>query len=151
MVSGIFRFIIGLAFGLACILVLSPAVAAFQSEQSSFAVSATIIVVLLVCALVTFAPNIRRAFGRSFLALGACFIFLPVSAMLLSGRATNEVVTQASANDQAAAMIGSGLAGIAVTGFATFFGLILGAICVITGMVLVLGGRREVVIVERYK
>ena len=47
--------------------------------------------------------------------------------------------------------LGAGLAGVAVTGLATFLGLILGAILLLFGLVLSLGGRREVVVVEAKK
>lgn len=40
------------------------------------------------------------------------------------------------------------MAGVAVTGVATFIGLIVGSILLLIGLVLSLGGRREVVIVE---
>ncbi|TNC45935.1 hypothetical protein FHG66_19880 [Rubellimicrobium rubrum] len=73
---------------------------------------------------------------------------LPLSAFLLSGRAASEVMSSTSPDGQAFAAIGAGLAGAVFTGVATFFGLILGSVAVITGLVLVLGGRREVVIVD---
>lgn len=150
-VSGIFRFIVGVVFGLLCAFSLSPAVAAFHNDGSNFTVITTLVIVAAITVLATFAPNIRRALGRGFLALGACLLFLPISALALSGRAASDVVSVASSGDQAAATVGAGLAGAAITGAATFIGLILGGICVIIGLVLALGGRREVIIVERAK
>lgn len=149
MISKFFKFVVGVLFGAICAFVLSPGLAAIHSDQSSLAPILTFAVVILVTVLATFAPTIRRALGRGFLILGACFVFLPISALMLSGRAANEVISGAEQANQAAAAVGAGLAGVAVTGAATFFGLILGAICLIIGLVLALGGRREVIIIER--
>ncbi|QEU09093.1 hypothetical protein [Paracoccus yeei] len=147
--SAIARLLIGAIFGVLCAFVLSPALAAFHSMGSNTSSASTLVIIAIVAVLGFFAPTIRRAFGRGFLLLGLCFFALPLSTMLLSGRAANEVMTNAAANDQAAAAVGAGLAGIAVTGVATFVGLIVGAIFVILGLVLALGGRREVIVINR--
>ncbi|WP_148292566.1 hypothetical protein [Paracoccus aminophilus] len=147
--SVVFRTLIGAVFGFFCAFALSPAIAALHSDGSNFASVSTIVIVAIMAALGYFAPTVRRAFGRGFLLLGLCFFALPFSAMLLSGRAASEVVAQASADGQAAAVLGAGAAGLAVTGIATFIGLIAGAIFVILGLVLALGGRREVIVVTR--
>jgi len=147
--SAVFRIVVGAIFGILCAFALSPALAALHSDGSNFASISTFVIVAIMAVLGFFAPTIRRAFGRGFLLLGLCCFALPFSAMLLSGRAANEVVSQASADGQAAAVIGAGAAGIAVTGVATFVGLIAGAIFVILGLVLALGGRREVIVVNR--
>lgn len=142
------RVLIGIVFGILFALVLIPAVAAFDNGGQGGPLF-TLGCIVLIALFAFFAPTIRRAFGRSFLALGAAFFFLPISAFLLSGRAANEVIAAAAADDQALAAAGAGLAGMAVTGVATFFGLILGAICLVIGLVLALGGRREVIVIER--
>ncbi|UFS64372.1 hypothetical protein LO749_09345 [Paracoccus denitrificans] len=145
----IVRALIGAVFGVLCAFALSPALAAFHSSGTNTASVSTLAVVATMGVLGFFAPTIRRAFGRGFLMLGLCFFALPLSTILLSGRAANEVVTNAAANDQAVAAVGAGLAGIAVTGVATFIGLIVGTIFVILGLVLALGGRREVIVINR--
>lgn len=73
---------------------------------------------------------------------------LPISAFLLSGRAASEVVKTAEEGSEAFAAVGAGLAGVAVTGVATFMGVIIGALLLLLGLVLSLGGRREVVVVS---
>ena len=44
--------------------------------------------------------------------------------------------------------MGAGLAGVAVTGVATFLGIIVGTILLLIGLILSLGGRREVIVIE---
>ena len=144
----VFRSLIGALFGAAAVVALTPAFAAFTSDGDT--VTPIIMLSLLaLCVVLSFlAPTIRRAFGRGFLVLGASVFALPVSALLLSGRAGSEVVDATEAGTEGFAAVGTGLAGVAVTGVATFIGLIVGTILLIIGLVLSLGGRREVVVVE---
>jgi hypothetical protein len=148
-ISAIVRTIFGAVFGVICALVLSPALAAFQTEGSSAPAIVFWLIVAGVAALGFFAPTIRRALGRGFLLLGISFFALPVSTLLLSGRAASEVVAASSEGDQAAAAIGAGLGAALMTGAGTFFGVIFGVIFTILGLVLALGGRREVVVVQK--
>lgn len=144
-----FRVIVGFIFGLLCFAVLLPALAAFHSDDSNGPLIGFAIVVGCLTLAGFFAPTIRRAFGRGFLLLGASLVFLPISTIMLSGRAAHEVVSSATEADQAMSAVGAGMAGVALTGAATFFGLILGGISIVIGLVLALGGRREVVIIDR--
>lgn len=148
-VSGISRVIIGVIFGLIAALTLSPAAAAFSSGSDSKAPLVILAVVAISAVLGFFAPTIRRAFGRGFLIAGISFLALPLSVMLLSGRAANDVVNAADPASQGATALGAGIAGVAVTGAATFIGLIVGAVFIVIGLVLALGGRREVIVVQR--
>lgn len=147
--SAIFRTLVGAVFGILCAITLSPALAAFHTSEANTSSFATLAIVAATSALGFFAPTIRRAFGRGFLMLGLCFLALPLSTMLLAGRAASDIVSNNAAGDQAAAAVGAGLAGVAVTGAATFIGLILGSIFIILGLVLALGGRREVIVIQR--
>jgi hypothetical protein len=63
----------------------------------------------------------------------------------MAGRAFNETVGDRT---DAASMIGAGGGVALVAGVGTFVGLILGMLCLILGLVLALGGRREVIVVE---
>lgn len=143
------RIIIGLIFGGICALALSPAFAAFHSEGSSMAAIVTFGTIGIATVATFLAPNIRRAFGRGFLLSGLSLLFLPISAFFLAGRAFNETVSATQGSDQAFAAIGAGAGAALVTGAATFFGLVLGGIFVIIGLVFALGGQRDVVIVHR--
>lgn len=147
-VKGLLRAVIGVVFGICAALALSPAFAAFASDGDTTGPLIMIGFIVLSGALGVFAPTIRRAFGRGFLLLGASVFALPISTFLLSGRAANDVVNAAEEGTEAAAVVGAGLAGVAVTGVATFVGLIVGAILLLIGLVLTLGGRREVVVVN---
>jgi len=144
-----FRILVGVLFGVGSAIALTPAFAAFTTDQDTITPIIMMALVLLCGALCFFAPTIRRAFGRGFLMLGAAVFALPISAFLLSGRAASEVVTTAEEGTEAFAAVGAGLAGVAVTGLATFVGVIIGTILLLIGLVLSLGGRREVIIVER--
>ncbi|TWI26949.1 hypothetical protein IQ24_04006 [Paracoccus sulfuroxidans] len=147
----VIRALIGAVFGIISAVVLSPALAAFLQQTDKNAAIAIWAIAAIMAALGFFAPTIRRAFGRGFLMLGVCFLALPISTLLLTGRVTHELITSAPENDPAAAVIGAGLAGMAATGIATFVGLIAGAIFVIIGLVLALGGQREVIVIDRYR
>lgn len=146
----IFQIIIGVIFAAASVAVLLPGLAALNG--SSMQRPITLIAFGLVMIATAAAPNIRRAFGRSFLFLGASVFLLPLSTMLLSGVAANEVVNAAAAAgdaDQGMALAGSVVAGGLATAFAGFVGFILGSVLLIAGLILSLGGRREVVVVQR--
>jgi hypothetical protein len=145
------RIIIGVLFGVGSAVALTPAFAAFTASEDSITPILMMTFVLLCGALSFFAPTIRRAFGRGFLVLGSSVFVLPISAFLLSGRAASEVVSTAEEGSEAFAAVGAGLAGVAVTGIATFVGLIIGSILLLIGLILSLGGRREVVVIEDKK
>jgi len=81
--------------------------------------------------------------------VGLCVLALPLSMLMLSSRVTADMVAQTTAENQASAAIGAGLAGTLVTGASAFVGIILGGILIIIGLVLSLGGRREVIVVNR--
>lgn len=150
MVVKVFAALIGAVFGIASGFALAPALAAFASKESAAGPGIFMLaMVVLGILLGVFAPTIRRTFGRGFLLLGVCVLALPISTLLLTGRATNDVVQNAEAGNEAAVAVGAGLASIAVTGVAAFVGVFLGAILIIIGLVLALGGRREVVVVGR--
>lgn len=143
-----FRIVVGVIFGFGSALALTPAFAAFTTDQDVAGPAIIIGLILLSGVFCFFAPTIRRAFGRGFLLLGSSVFLLPISAFLLSGRTASEVVGTAEEGSEAFAAIGAGLAGVAVTGVATFFGLIIGAVLLLIGLILSLGGRREVTIIE---
>ena len=147
-IKAAFRVLIGVLFGVGSAIALTPAFAAFTTDKDSVTPTIMMALVLLCGVICFFAPTIRRAFGRGFLLLGASVFALPISAFLLSGRAASEVVSSAEEGSEAFAVVGAGLAGVAVTGVATFIGVIVGAILLIIGLILSLGGRREVIIVE---
>lgn len=149
-VWGILRVIIGGIFGWLSFFALLPAVAALLSDTSPVVVQIAFLVVVGLGALVGFfAASVRRSFGWGFLALGLCTFALPLSTMLLAGRVASQMTTSASTGDQAATLIGAGLGGGLMTGFAAIVGFFLGAIFLIVALVLLLGGRREVILVDR--
>lgn len=147
-IRAVFRIIIGILFGAGSAIALIPAFAAFTTEQDSNTPIIMVTLILLCGAICFFAPTIRRAFGRGFLLLGAAVFALPISTFLFSGRAVSEVLSASEEGGDVFVAAGAGLAGVAVTGIATFLGVIIGAILLLVGLVLSLGGRREVIIVE---
>lgn len=152
LVKAVLRILVGVVFGLGATVALLPAFAAFIGKPGETDSTTPIVMLSVVAAcglLCFFAPNIRRAFGRGFLLLGAAIFALPLSTLLLSGRVASETIGSAEQGTEGLAAAGAGLAGMAMTGFATFIGVILGAIFLLIGLVLALGGQREVVIVER--
>ena len=142
----IFQVFIGIIFAFLTSAALSPLFAALQSTAgATMAIVAGAVVVIFV----SIAPSIRRCFGRSFLMLGAAIFLLPLSALVLSGVALNETVDAAADADKGYAVLGGMLAGGLVTGFASFFGFIVGTVFLVIGLVLSLGGTREVVVIGR--
>lgn len=144
-----FRILVGVLFGIGSAIALTPAFAAFTTDRDTITPIIMMSFVILCGVFCFFAPTIRRTFGRGFLVLGASVFALPISAFLLSGRAASEVISTAEEGSEAVAAVGAGLAGVAVTGVATFIGVIIGTILLLTGLILSLGGRREVIIIER--
>lgn len=142
----IFQIIIGLVFGFAAALALIPLIGSFSPAAGQ---TVTLVIVGLCTLLVAASPNLRRAFGRGFLVLGACVFMLPLSTFILSGVVTNDMVNTAASGDEGLAAVGGVVAGGMVTAFAGFVGFILGSILLLAGLILSLGGQREVVIVDR--
>lgn len=143
--AAVIRLLVGAVFGVVAMMALVPAFAAFQGPSGEGA-AVSFVVVAAGALLGLFAPTMRRAFGRGFLLAGLAVLALPLSTLLLSGRVTSEML--AHQNDAATA-VGSGLAATMATGFAAFVGFFLGGILIVIGLALALGGRREVVVVDR--
>lgn len=138
---------IGLVLGIASAYVLSPGIVWMgQSWGGASLIFYSIIVTGVILGL--FAPTVRRAFGRGFLIVGVSLFALPLTVGMLTAQAASEVIA-ASSDSPATAIIGAGGGAALFTGLATFVGLILGSIFTIAGLVLALGGRREVVLVDR--
>jgi len=100
----------------------------------------------LCAAILGYAPTLRRALGRGFLLIGSAFLLLPFGAFFMAGRAFNDTVGDKT---DAASIIGAGGGAALVTGIGTIVGLILGLLCLVIGLVLALGGRREVIVINQ--
>ena len=142
----IVQLVLGVIFAFLASLALSPFFASFANGAGA---KYSIFLGLVIAVIIAMAPNIRRCFGRGFLFLGTAVFLLPLSALVISGVALNETVDAAAEADKGFAVVGGALAGGLVTGAATFVGLIGGTVLLILGLILSLGGRREVVVVER--
>jgi hypothetical protein len=143
-----FQVIIGVLFGALAALALSPFFASFAEGSG---VPYLILAAVIIAVIIALASNIRRCFGRSFLFLGAAIFALPLSTLVLSGAAMNETVSAASEADKGFAVAGGVLAGGLLTGAAAFVGFFAGSIFLIAGLIMSLGGRREVVITREDK
>lgn len=149
-VRAVFRIMVGATFGIIAMIAVSPALSAFTTAESIGSSGLIVLAIIgLGAVLGFFAPTIRRSFGRGFLLAGVSILALPLTTMLMSSKIASDAVTNAPAGDQAVAALGAGLGGVMLTGAAAFVGLFLGAIFVIIGLVLSMGGRREVVVIER--
>jgi hypothetical protein len=143
-----FQVIIGVLFGALAALALSPFFASFAEGSG---VPYLILAAVIIAVIIALASNIRRCFGRSFLFLGAAIFALPLSTLVLSGAAMNETVSAAAEADKGFAVAGGVLAGGLLTGAAAFVGFFAGSIFLIAGLIMSLGGRREVVITREDK
>jgi hypothetical protein len=143
-----FQVIIGVLFGALAALALSQFFASFAEGSG---VPYLILAAVIIAVIIALASNIRRCFGRSFLFLGAAIFALPLSTLVLSGAAMNETVSAASEADKGFAVAGGVLAGGLLTGAAAFVGFFAGSIFLIAGLIMSLGGRREVVITREDK
>ena len=147
----ILQFIFSLAFALACWLALVPFFAAVLHNSNRVFESLSYVAAALVILLVTLAPTFRRSLGRGFLLLSVCLFLLPVSSTFLSvevGAEMVENVDQSDGLEYGTTVVGVAIGGTAMALVSGFFGFFLGTLTCILGLVLSLGGRREVMIVE---
>ncbi|MCC5974241.1 MAG: hypothetical protein JJT81_09330 [Rubellimicrobium sp.] len=135
--------LIGLFFGTGAALAISPGLVGFWVRNDE--IGGLILLIVIACGGVLgfFAPTIRRAFGRGIMFLGVCVVLLPVMSMLFSGWFPTEGA-DAAAMSSAYMVVGAGLAAVAVNGVATVIGLIFGTILMAAGVILCMGGRRDV-------
>lgn len=135
-----------LVFGLIVALASSPLAATFVSSGYS---NRILVAILIVVALIVLtAPTGRRAWGRGSLLAGVTFIALPLTMGALSTVSANAVISAASADSQGAAAVGATIGAGLMVGASAVIGSIFGTIFIILGIVLVLGGRREVIVVN---
>lgn len=145
------KLIAAIIFAIVGVVALSPLLAMAGTTAGPVVVIGT----WLVLAVIIFvAPTVRRSFGRGFLLSGAALLALPLSTFMLSGQVMVEMMNDAALagatdGDMAATAIGATAGAAMLTGVAAMFGVILGIIFLAIGFVLALGGRREVVVVER--
>lgn len=141
----VLQLFIGIFFGAVTTAALSPFFASFDAESGG---NYALICAAFVTVVILIAPTYRRAFGRGFLFSGVALFALPLSTFLLSGVTVNDTVSAAADAEKGAAVIGGVVAGTLVTSVAAFIGLISGTIFLVVGLVLSLGGRREVIVVQ---
>lgn len=141
------KILAGIIMGVIAILAASPVAAVFVESGNSNIVFAVVFGAVLLASIL--APTGRRAWGRGSLLCGLLFVVLPISTLALSGQVTSDIVTNAAANDAGAAAIGATIGSGLMVGASMFIGFIFGAIFVILGLVLLLGGTRDVRIVDR--
>ncbi len=143
------KLVAAIVFIIVGFLALTP-LGAGLGENSGMAVAA--IGAILIGLAAVLAPTGRRAWGRGFLLNGVLFVAMPLLVLPLLGSAYTETVNNTAANsgsaEQAATEAGAAVGAALMFGAFSFVGLILGEIFVILGLVLVLGGRREVIVVE---
>ena len=135
-----------IVFGILGGIVASPLAAIFVDDGTSNYVFLGVFLVIALAAL--FAPTGRRAWGRGSLIVGALFIAMPLFMTGLSAKVGSDMISETSETDGAATAIGATLGGGLMVGASMFIGFILGAIFLILGLVLILGGRREVIVVR---
>ncbi len=140
----VFQSIVGLLFAGLAIMALSPLMAGFADGQG--AVWLMLLPLAAVTLLVGLAPTLRQAFGRGCLCVGGAIFLLPISTMILSSVVFVETVDVADSADTAVAAAGGALAGGMMTGLAGVVGFFLGGFLLLLGLVLSLGGRREVLV-----
>jgi len=148
-VSAVFRIVICAVFAFGCFVALSPALAALFKGASAAPAIALVALVVAGALVGVFSRSIRRAFGWSFLALALCVVALPLSTMLLAGRVAVDATNAAETSQQGATVLGAGIAGTLLTGGAAIIGFFLGAIFLVVALILLLGGRRQVILVDR--
>jgi hypothetical protein len=152
------KLIAGVLFGVIAAIAATQFGAAFGSDGTAGA-AVMLITLLATSSICLFARGGRSAWGRGSLIAGLLFLALPVSMTMLSARAGSEAVKDvramaiAESRDadlaEGAATVGAGIGAGLMIGASGFFGLFLGAIFIVLALILLLGGRREVVIVDR--
>lgn len=141
------KMLAALVMGVLVAIVASPLAALFVDGGGSNFVFLTVLAITALAAL--FAPSGRRAWGRGCLIVGVLFIAMPLFMTGLSAQVGSSMISDASASGtEAATAVGATIGGGLMVGASMFVGFIAGAIFVILGLVLTLGGRREVVVVS---
>lgn len=140
------KILAALVFGAIAAMLATPLAAVFVDNGNSNIVF--VVAFLVVFAAGLLAPTGRRAWGRGALLCGLLFLALPLSMMVLSGKVSSDMVAEASAGTEGAAVAGAVIGSGLMVGASAFIGFILGAIFVILGAVLLLGGTRDVRVVK---
>ena len=147
----VFQIVLSVPFALASVIALIPFFAALREQIGDRAETYSYGAAAFVAIIIIIAPTIRRCLGRGFILLAVCLFLLPVSTTFLSVEVSSQQIAEADQTDDlevAAAYIGTGIVTTASALVTGFFGFFLGAVSLIIGLVLSLGGRREVVIVD---
>ena len=140
--------LVGAIFGFLSVAALSPALAAFSRNDGETSVAVTLGIISFCVVLCIYTGTFRHAFGRGFLYLGCSVFALPISAFLLSSRVALDVANIIQDHSDGVALAAVGVAGVAITSVSALIGFFLGSILLIVGIVLVLGGRTEVIVVN---
>jgi hypothetical protein len=143
------KILAGVVFFVLGALAISP-LGSGLGEVGVFVVVGGATMITLICVM---APTGRRAWGRGLLLNGSLLIAMPLLIIPLLGQTffdtTSEVTLSSASNlEVAATSVGAGLGAAVVFGAATFLGTLSGLIFLLFGLVLVLGGRREVIVVS---
>jgi hypothetical protein len=133
-------------FTIIAAVAVSPLAAYFVDDagSSNLVFLAMAFTMALLCFL---ASDGRRAWGWGSLVSGLTFFALPLSTLLLASDLSNDLIQEAADPDRSAAAVGATVGAGLLFGASAILGLIVGAILTIIGIALLLGGRREVVIV----
>lgn len=140
------KILAAIVMGLLAMVPVSTLAANFVDSGNSNYIFLGIGLVVLVA--IAFAPTGRRAWGRGSLIAGALFVAAPLFMTALSAKVGSEMVSQSSASDAGATAVGAAIGGGLMVGATMFVGFVLGGILLVMGLVLVLGGRREVIVVN---
>lgn len=133
-----------IVFGVIGFMAILPFSASFENSDVGLLIGLSAFIIIGI--LCFFVPTSRRAWGRGSLLAGALFFALPLSSTFLGARAFTQTV---AGSEDAATNLGAG-AGVGLfVGVSAFIGFIIGTILLILGLILVLGGRREVVVISR--
>lgn len=136
-----------LVMGLISGLAASPLAASFVDTGNSNYVFFGVFIVM--AGIIFLAPTGRRAWGRGSLICGVLFVSMPLFVTALGAQVGSAIVADASTTgEEAGAAIGATLGAGLMVGASMIIGFIIGGVFLILGLVLVLGGRREVVIID---
>ncbi len=148
----IFQLVLSVPFAAASWIAIVPFFAALGSRIGDNANIYSFAATAFVAIIVVIAPTFRRSVGRGFILVAIYLFLLPVSITFLGVEVSSNVIEQTEQTDDIGVLAGVYTAStIAETGagiLTGFLGFFLGTASLIIGLVLSLGGKREVVIVD---
>ena len=147
----VFQLALSLPFAFTSVIALVPFFASLKEQIGDRAAIYSYGAAAFIAIIVFVAPTIRRCLGRGFIMVAVSLFLLQVTTTFVTIEVSSQQIAEANETDEievAATYVGTGIVATGATLVTGFFGFFFGSVCLILGVVLLLGARREVVSVD---